>query len=886
MTLFPDETRVMQLIFTPEEKSARWSFQIYSAELSEQEHQDAWVLHAGGVLLHDAYAEQNNTPLIFSHIQMRSVQELSGSKLYQMMREHEIELGPQFQWVEHLWQHKEDGLSRMRVETGGEKEQHYLLPPGLIDSCFQSIAACLPEGEHFSSVYIPLGIRRLTYSGLPFTTSWCHVHLEPVNDVNVETLAADVQLVNEQGQLVLEMQSLFVKHISRDAFLRATRKPMYDWFHTLQWVAADAPVSAEVEQSTGWLIFTDTPATGLPLARHLQKRGMVCQLVCTYEVHAPGIMNYQVADETVASYRDCLTAFKQLAQQCSQLAVVYLADAEVYATDAKHPGELQRQLCGHALHIVQALAQEYLPIPVRLWFVTRGAQAVSPENSAEQRLAVEQATLWGMGRVIAEELPDLWGGMIDSDPDTQEVDAEQLIAEIHNGTGEDQVAFRAGKRFVARLQRTSVRERIPVVPVSADGAYLITGGLGGLGLVLARWLAEQGAGCLVLLGRHAPSEQAGEQITAIEQLGTRVIAVQADVALVDDVQRVLGEIANSAYSLRGLIHAAGVLADGLLMQQSWEQFESVFAPKVTGTWNLHQLTKDMLLDFFICFSSAAVLLGSIGQGNYAAANAFMDTLVHMRRAQGLPALSINWGLWADVGMAAAAAERGQEQWNAVGMGMIPLQQGLSALQMCITADVPALMVLPVKWQKFVARYNDRIPPLYELLVQPERVHEAQQAVQQQIATSRPEILQQLEVAVPHQRKVLLQNHVEQQVLNVLGFDDVQQLDLQQGLFHLGLDSLMAVDLKNRLQKTLQCKLPPTLTFDHPSIAAITDYLAKSVLHLEEESQVAPEQSLTEDELVNTTSTSRAQELGELSEDDLEELLLKKLEALEESRRLQ
>ena len=186
----------------------------------------------------------------------------------------------------------------------------------------------------------------------------------------------------------------------------------------------------------------------------------------------------------------------------------------------------------------------------------------------------------------------------------------------------------------------------------SDGTYLITGGLGGLGLLVAQWMVQQGARHLVLLGRGDATSLTREAISALEEAGARVVVARADVAQEEHVAGALVKIHDSIPPLRGIIHAAGVLDDGLLLNQNQERLAAVMAPKVQGAWNLHKLTLSAPLDFFVLFSSLASVLGSPGQGSYAAANSFLDALAHQRRALGLPSLTINWGPWDAVGMVA------------------------------------------------------------------------------------------------------------------------------------------------------------------------------------------------------------------------------------------
>jgi NADPH:quinone reductase-like Zn-dependent oxidoreductase len=258
------------------------------------------------------------------------------------------------------------------------------------------------------------------------------------------------------------------------------------------------------------------------------------------------------------------------------------------------------------------------------------------------------------------------------------------IGEAVNAFRDMAQAKHIGKIVFTFDERANVRiaARSPVpATVNRSGSYLITGGLGGLGLTIAQWLVGQGARNLILLSRSKPSPEAKAVIMALESTGARVLATQADVAQRSEMQRVLEDISAQMAPLCGVFHAAGILDDGLLLRIDGDRLSKVMAPKVEGAWNLHVLTSDLPLEWFVMFSSAASLLGSPGQGNYAAANAFMDTLAHHRRARGLPALSINWGPWSEVGAAARPDRGGRMALR--GVQSLTPAQGLDALQMLL-----------------------------------------------------------------------------------------------------------------------------------------------------------------------------------------------------------
>ena len=400
-------------------------------------------------------------------------------------------------------------------------------------------------------------------------------------------------------------------------------------------------------------------------------------------------------------------------------------------------------------------------------------------------------------------------------------------------------------------------------PMRSDSSYLITGGLGGLGLLVAKWMVEQGVRHLVLTGRSGIGA-AHEAISQLQQAGAQVLVVQADVSNQEAIARLLEQVKTSMPPLLGIVHAAGLLDDGVLRQLDWERFARVMAPKVEGTWNLHVLTQEMPLDFFVCFSSVASLLGSPGQGNYAAANAFMDALAHHRRALGLPGLSINWGPWAVAGMAAQLGSRNRGRIADLGLEPIAPEQGLQVLAELLTTSAAQVGVLPVNWSKFRQQFSQGMElPLLEVMTG------AGQALAQ-----RSEFLQQLEAAPVKERRAMLMAHLRSQLAKVLDLSTQEQIEPRQRLFDLGLDSLMAVELKNHLESTLACSLRSTLVFDYPTVEALVDYLATEVLSVEFSSASGIESQKNSEAIEPAWA-----ELEELSESGAEALLLKELEKI-------
>ncbi len=352
--------------------------------------------------------------------------------------------------------------------------------------------------------------------------------------------------------------------------------------------------------------------------------------------------------------------------------------------------------------------------------------------------------------------------------------------------------------------------------VRSDSAYLVTGGLGGLGLTVARTLVEQGARCLVLSGRSGlASDSVRQAVADLEHKGAEVKIVKGDVSDRADAKRLVDACSDMA-PLRGIIHAAGVLDDGVLLQQTANQYAYVAAPKVSGAWNLHTLTRRMPLDFFVLFSSTASLMGGAGQANYAAANSFLDSLARERTSEGLPGLSINWGAWSEKGMAARTDNRAWLEKD--GMQMLTPEQGSQIFKQLLHTQ-GQVGVIPINWHRFAQTLNTGTEPFCsELLPQKDTLPAAKTT-----DTLRGEISR----AKGTVRRKILESYVQRQISRVLGREDL--IPLNEGFFDLGMDSLMAVELRNLLQQSLECSLTGTFTFDYPTGSAMVAYLMKEVL---------------------------------------------------------
>ena len=349
-----------------------------------------------------------------------------------------------------------------------------------------------------------------------------------------------------------------------------------------------------------------------------------------------------------------------------------------------------------------------------------------------------------------------------------------------------------------------------------DRAYLVTGGLGGIGLAIAGWLADHGAGAIVLNGRRPPDAEAEEAIGGLRERGATVVVEVADVTDAAAVDEMLARMDESLPPLGGVIHSVGALSDGALTNQSWERFETVLWPKVLGAWHLHRATADRDLDLFILFSSRVGVMGNPGQANHAAANAFLDQLAGHRRAQGLPGQAIAWGAWSEIGEAAEQRDRIDRQRTALGGRWFTPQQGLRAFDQLVRQDAATSVVMSMDWSVFEEAVDDRPAFLEDLLSAPSDA-------EADSAASSEDLLSRLQEAPG--REELLVSFLQQEVQAVLRLGSVPEPTV--GFFDLGMDSLMAVELRNRLNRAFaeEYTVPNTVVFDYPDIAALARHLA-------------------------------------------------------------
>ena len=725
---------------------------------------------------------------------------MEGTALYQQLEQGGVQWGTSFRWLTTCWWNEQgSSLGQLQPPPHDPNTLTFALHPGLLDSCFQ-MAGFAPTDD--TRTFVPVALGQLHFYRKPQgNLLWCYA--EPVGPQQW-----DLKLAEADGTFVAKLKGYEVAEVRAESFAAALPPPAWqDWLYQIAWqpAALPQPASEPSSEPGHWLVFADRQGVGKELAHQLAAQGQSCVIVTPdplYQSSVPSRSGLYTRTLLNPLDPEQVTRLLQEQQQAGHTSCRLL-----YLWSAEAAGETESEVETAQLHSLALLrlvqAVNATGMAARLWVVTRGAQPVA-ERSVQQAAA---AALWGLARTISLEQAELAPICIDLAPLDEKIDpaaalaaeATTLCRELLTTTpAETQRAFAHGNRYVARLARTPVPPAAPTL--APDGSYLITGGLGGLGLKVAEWLVAQGARHLVLAGRSAPSPQAQEVLEQLQRQGAQITVVQADVSEEAAVARLLAACTSP---LRGVIHTAGVLRDGLLLQQTAENFAQVMAAKVAGAWYLHQMTRDRMLDFFVLFSSAASVFGSLGQGNYAAANAFLDGLAHYRRSLGLPALSINWGSWAEVGMAARLDARQQARIAEQGESLLAPEAGLQVLAALLQQPATQVTVSAIQWPAFLAPFAaTTLPPFYTNFAQHPPAP-PQAATGPTTPSNLSRALAALDAAGQQQHLVA---YLQRTFAAIVG-QSPAEIGVTTPLPALGLDSLMAIDVRNQTKRDLGVDVP-------------------------------------------------------------------------------
>ena len=503
----------------------------------------------------------------------------------------------------------------------------------------------------------------------------------------------------------------------------------------------------------------------------------------------------------------------------SNLGIIYLGALDEDDGNAPETNGLNLEFLKYAARATEG----------KVWLVTKGAVNV---RGLEDVTSPDQAALWGLGRTFAREHSFIWGGLLDLDPKGDLSDfVVAALNTVSADDGEDQIAWRDGSRRLARLVRDTAPA--PSRPFSArpDRAYLITGGLGGIGLQVAAWLADNGARHLVLVGRTPlPTAQSGARgdnprLAAVAKLEERGIVVSAAALDVGDpvaVASMMSRFGREWPQLGGVVHAAVALSASSLAHMPSDEFLAMMRTKVGAAQLLHRLSKDQPVEFFVNFSSGAALFGQVEYAHYAAANAALDALACHWAAQGDRALSVNWGTWEQMWSVRSEDREGMAK---AGFRPMPAAVALDALGRLLAAGASRAIVADIDGPALRDLYESR----GERSLLSELSDASAGASDVGGKVERPaNLVVDLSLVSPPERLRLIDENVRLEVARVLGLSDPHSINPGQSLFELGLDSSMAMELRRRLGGIARTTFPAALAFNYPNVSALVALVDETV----------------------------------------------------------
>ncbi|MBF0240942.1 MAG: SDR family NAD(P)-dependent oxidoreductase [Desulfamplus sp.] len=904
------ETRISQLILETQTSTSEYREFLAKVVSSYSENtknsgKNRWQTHCSAKVALIKSDPQSNLAQNhdFTAIQARCPVMITGADFYAELATSGYNWGESFSWLKTIWKSDREAIFNMRLPNLPDSLDEYPIYPGLLDAGFQVLGSFGKDNyDSKSSAFMPFSISNLEFNRkINGTDAWGYVKLIEPPKPNGETFKGELCWFDNNG-IAIKINGFEFRRIKTDSAIQI-QKFLYEPI----WREKSFNINdLNLKSLLGvWVILSDKPnqenqSFGSILSENIAKAGGTCIIAIAniggkvsrvqdgFSIDKSKANLYTLDPTKPDQFKELLQIAQDRAKELnSQLCGIIhlwtlnynltklLAEPEIIDFKIE---QIQDEGVVSVLHLIQAqIAKNSHLLP--LWIVTRNAQPVIKENKLFSTL---QSPLWGLAMSLSLEHPakknldqscrcvDLISDPISDSPSKNSLnnEADLLLKEIANRGEDRQIAIGKDGRFVKRLSRLDKYPSASAVKIRSDGVYLITGGLGALGLLSAQHLVNLGAKHLVLMGRNLPTDSAKSQIKKMIEQGANVRTYSSDITDFHDLDKIFSEIQNSDLPLRGVIHAAGVLDDGILLNQNRERFQSLLAPKITGGVNLYRSIKNRsiaTLDFVIFFSSIAAVMGSPAQGSYAAANAFLDSLAHQMRTEGIPALSINYGPWRDIGMAGNQNIGVSERWRAAGIEPLSYEVNLALLVVDIASMPAQVGIFSVEWRRFLARAGDGGDAqfLSELIAFDSDNRDKSDEIIEESSAKTASMLSNLSRSPAMQRLSLVNTHICQRIASILNLSPNVCIDPDQSLFDYGLNSLMAIELKELLEVDLGQPLPATFAFDFPTVRGMCECLLESVEPiLEQESKNVELTLLCVEKDANTLSDQNQEKIAD------------------------
>jgi myxalamid-type polyketide synthase MxaB len=748
----------------------------------------------------------------WDHLSKHCSEVISIENYLSLQSERRIELGASYQWFSMIQRSKFEAICEIEQPQNIGGLDPAQLHPGLLDACFGLLLAC--------------GILDQAKTWMPFTISAIHIHqkLEGISFLrghltlrseNLETSAiADVFLADAEGHVLIEFIGLEARPAEASSIEKYLTMPDQHLYYDRVWKKSNLPITPKKQDFDQRRIF---------FKDEMGFADRMTQLIASPKaIDVTVSIAQDFVKKSVQEFSFNPSNQNHWAQFFEVCDSQNLGFNEIYYFWPITPPK--KEIPSHALdlseqflYFIQSLVRLEWSNKSKVLIFSNSAHKIA---SQEELIHPQYAPLYGASLSIAAEYPELNFHLIDLDPSK---DCHQLD-QFHDSNAQSQLSeiwhgYRDNSIYVTRLKKHNLLPiNHQISCIHSNASYLVTGGTKGLGLEMVKQLISLGAKHIVVLGRNPVTDEVLKLFNHYQESGVEVVPVLCDVANNEQLSQCFEKIQSRLPALKGFVHCAGQLADGILAQQNRDTYAKAFSAKAQGAWNLHVASKSLELDFFVLFSSAASILGNQGQSNYSAANAFLDQLAHLRHQEHLPAISINWGPWDEIGMAQEVFNR-KDHLARQGFKSLSPKFGGMAFERAISHLDPQLIAIEWDWQ----RYSDNS----------EHANFLFEDLKNQIIQNNKEVVQDLSVIEPlylfenlssEERYSFVEKMVTQEVVKILGISDLTASDYLKPLTDQGLDSLQAVQLRNALNKLTAQNLPVSLAFNYPNIESLIQFI--------------------------------------------------------------
>jgi phthiocerol/phenolphthiocerol synthesis type-I polyketide synthase D len=718
---------------------------------------------------------------------------VSPADLYAALRRTGLHHGQAFAALTRIVR-KPGGSSEVEIVLPDEATPHrsYRIHPVMLDAALQGLAAAMSAEsltDSSEATYLPVTLETIRVFGDVGRRARCRAELVSLDGDDAGKLGR-VLLMDEAGNPTAEITGIYLQRVQRRTVPLPLTQKIFDttWVQTSTQTTPTPPASSD----GSWLVLTD---------------GAETEEIANDFITRFGSPTRRVISADISQESAVLEAFAKTAAdpELPPVGVIVFAGQHSFdGTDSDDAMARGRDLAWAISGTVRALVGGWHGKSPQLWLVTRNGLTVNGDEPGDPAIGA----LKGLVRVLAYEHPDLHATLVDLD--TADDTLAPLITELGLASTDDVIAWRQEHRYVERLSRTTLGAGKQEPVVRPDGAYVVTGGLGGIGLVVARWLVDRGAGRIVLNGRSEPSDEQRAVLAELEERA-QIATISGDISAPGVAERLVTSAEETGLTLRGIVHSAAVIEDQIVAALSRESLERVWAPKAAGALRLHVATASRHLDWWVGFSSTSSLLGSPGQAAYACASAWLDALVAWRRASGLPATTINWGQWSDIGVARALTFSALDP--------IAPAEGIEALEAVLAGDLARVGIARLRLDRGAAAF----PEIQQLGYFANLAEELD--IESDDDWAGPDALRDMD-AVEANRVVTAR--LGGRILAIMGYPKDSAIDADQPLTELGMDSLMAVRIRNTIRGDFGVEPPVALLLQGASLADLTTDLIRQL----------------------------------------------------------